>query len=184
MPAPNPLSRLPAGRHLLTVEESLAKLCVSRPTLYDYINSGQIRSVKFGKMRRIPSDEIERLIDGKGLRPGKAVPDRHPNPVANATKPKAAPKKSARRWRRSRRWPEPIDLGGTLGRAATPNDEGDCSTEERTGRTMMRFTKGPKSAAPKKMPASPAKGAPPRPSPTKTPTKAAPGLTVPKPARR
>lgn len=89
MPA---LNQAVTGRHFVTVEQALKALRVSRPTLYGYINSGRIRSVKLGLLRRIPSDEIERLLDGKGFRPRKAVPDRHPNPVTAATSTKTTKK--------------------------------------------------------------------------------------------
>lgn len=39
---------------LLTVAEAARRLGISRSSLYDQITSGAIRSVKIGKLRRVP----------------------------------------------------------------------------------------------------------------------------------
>lgn len=50
-------------RLLLRVEESAAVLNVSRARLFDLIGSGQIRSLKIGRSRRIPRSELERWVE-------------------------------------------------------------------------------------------------------------------------
>jgi excisionase family DNA binding protein len=43
---------------LLTVPEVMAALRLSRATVYDLIRSRQLRTVKIGRCRRIPPDEL------------------------------------------------------------------------------------------------------------------------------
>jgi excisionase family DNA binding protein len=51
-------------RLLLTVDESCEMLHLSRPIVYQLINSGQLRSIKIGKARRIPIDGLRSYIQG------------------------------------------------------------------------------------------------------------------------
>lgn len=47
---------------LLTVRESCKRLGISHPTLYELLNSGQIKSLKIGRARRVPSSEIDAFV--------------------------------------------------------------------------------------------------------------------------
>jgi excisionase family DNA binding protein len=47
-----------AALELLTVPEVMAALRLSRATVYDLIRSRQLRTVKIGRCRRIPPDEL------------------------------------------------------------------------------------------------------------------------------
>jgi excisionase family DNA binding protein len=51
-----------APAHLLTVTEACDVLGISRPTLYALMNRGELKTLKIGKLRRVPSAEIDRLI--------------------------------------------------------------------------------------------------------------------------
>lgn len=46
----------------LTIEEACESLTISRPTLYELIGSGRIRTVMVGRRRLIPVTELERLL--------------------------------------------------------------------------------------------------------------------------
>lgn len=48
---------------LLTVNEALERLALSRDKLYDLIRTGDLQTVKIGRARRIPEDAIEAFID-------------------------------------------------------------------------------------------------------------------------
>lgn len=52
-------------RLLLRVEESAAVLNISRARLFELIGSGQIRSLKLGRSRRIPRAELERWVESQ-----------------------------------------------------------------------------------------------------------------------
>jgi excisionase family DNA binding protein len=45
-------------RLLLTVEEAAEQLRLGRSTVFDLIRSGELRSVKIGRSRRIPLDAL------------------------------------------------------------------------------------------------------------------------------
>jgi len=47
---------------LLTVEAAAQRLSISRVRVYDMIRTGQIRSVKLGRSRRIPVAALEELV--------------------------------------------------------------------------------------------------------------------------
>lgn len=49
-------------RQLLTVRESCKRLGISHPTLYELLNSGQIKSLKIGRARRVPVAEIDAFV--------------------------------------------------------------------------------------------------------------------------
>ncbi len=60
---------------LVTVEEAMRLLRLSRPSLYALIQSRRMRTVRFGRARRVPMSEIDRLcresfvpLDGVPLR--------------------------------------------------------------------------------------------------------------------
>ena len=48
---------------VVTVPEAARMLSLSRAKLYPLISSGEIRSLKIGKCRRVPVREIESFID-------------------------------------------------------------------------------------------------------------------------
>jgi len=52
------LSRPPV---LVTMEEAMHLLRLSRPSLYALINSRRLKTVRFGRARRVPMAEINRL---------------------------------------------------------------------------------------------------------------------------
>lgn len=45
-------------------EEAASILGVSRTRVYDLIGSGQLRSVKLGRARRIPTEALRDFVDG------------------------------------------------------------------------------------------------------------------------
>lgn len=49
-------------RVLLTAEEAADRLSVSRSTVYDLIRTGELRSVKIGRARRVPASAIDDLV--------------------------------------------------------------------------------------------------------------------------
>lgn len=46
----------------MTVADACSFLNCSRPTLYKLLHDGTIRSLKVGKLRRIPATEIEEFV--------------------------------------------------------------------------------------------------------------------------
>ncbi|MHC0432761.1 helix-turn-helix domain-containing protein [Streptomyces sp. O3] len=46
----------------LTVAEAARRLGVGRTKLYEYISSGEIRSVKIGSLRRIPAEAVGEFL--------------------------------------------------------------------------------------------------------------------------
>ena len=53
-----------AGRLLLRPEEVAQALGVGRTTVFELIRAGELRSVKIGKSRRIPTDAVREYVDG------------------------------------------------------------------------------------------------------------------------
>lgn len=49
---------------LLTVSEVCELLHLSRPTVYGLINSGQLRSFKVGRVRRVPTSAVDDYVAG------------------------------------------------------------------------------------------------------------------------
>lgn len=47
---------------LLKIPEVMERLAVGQTKVYELMSSGELRSVKVGRSRRIPSDELERFI--------------------------------------------------------------------------------------------------------------------------
>lgn len=48
---------------VLTAEQAAEQLQVSRRTVYELIRTGELRSVKIGKLRRIPLRALEEFVD-------------------------------------------------------------------------------------------------------------------------
>ena len=60
---------LPSSVRLLKVEEASRALGMARTGVYTLLASGEIRSIRIGRSRRIPLQEIERYIrEGSGRR--------------------------------------------------------------------------------------------------------------------
>ncbi|MCX7365784.1 MAG: helix-turn-helix domain-containing protein [Alphaproteobacteria bacterium] len=53
----------PDRPQLVTVEEAMRALCLSRPTLYRLIAEKRIRTVLIGRARRVPTTEIDRIAN-------------------------------------------------------------------------------------------------------------------------
>jgi excisionase family DNA binding protein len=51
-----------APKLALTIEEACQALTISRPTLYELIANGRIRTVMAGRRRLVPITELERLL--------------------------------------------------------------------------------------------------------------------------
>jgi excisionase family DNA binding protein len=49
------------SENLLSMEEAIKELGITRITLYRWIWKGKIASAKFGNYRAIPKEEVERL---------------------------------------------------------------------------------------------------------------------------
>jgi excisionase family DNA binding protein len=47
---------------LLKVPEVMARLAVGQTKVYELMSSGELRSVKVGRSRRVPSDDLERFV--------------------------------------------------------------------------------------------------------------------------
>ena len=47
---------------VLCIEDLMAVLCIGRNTAYALVRSGQIRSIKVGKIYRIPRDAVEEFL--------------------------------------------------------------------------------------------------------------------------
>lgn len=47
---------------LLKIPEVMARLAVGQTKVYELMSSGALRSVKVGRSRRVPSDELERFV--------------------------------------------------------------------------------------------------------------------------
>jgi excisionase family DNA binding protein len=46
------------------VEEAAEQLGIGRSLMFDLVRRGEIRTVRFGRRRVVPSDEIARLLSG------------------------------------------------------------------------------------------------------------------------
>lgn len=49
-------------RALFTVPEAAAKLAISRATLYRLIDRGELKTVRLGRLRRVPGAELCRIV--------------------------------------------------------------------------------------------------------------------------
>jgi excisionase family DNA binding protein len=54
----------PVIRLLLTPEEAADRLSLSRTTVYELIRTGELRSVKIGRARRVPVVALQDYVDG------------------------------------------------------------------------------------------------------------------------
>jgi excisionase family DNA binding protein len=53
-------------RLLLRPEEVAQALNVGRSTVFELLRTGELRSVKIGALRRIPTDALAEYVDGLG----------------------------------------------------------------------------------------------------------------------
>ncbi|MDX6310290.1 MAG: hypothetical protein QOI06_3336 [Nocardioidaceae bacterium] len=47
---------------LLRIAEVMERLALSQTKVYELMSGGELRSVKVGRSRRVPSDELDRFI--------------------------------------------------------------------------------------------------------------------------
>lgn len=47
---------------LLTPDEAAQALGVSRSTVYELINSGELTAIRIGRSRRVPTEVLERFV--------------------------------------------------------------------------------------------------------------------------
>lgn len=66
-------SSLPTGSLLLTVEEGAKQARISRAKMFALIKAGEVRSVKIGRSRRIPTVALEEYVDRLLQEQGQAV---------------------------------------------------------------------------------------------------------------
>lgn len=60
---------------LLKIPDVMERLSVGQTKVYELMSSGQLRSVKVGRARRVPSHELERFMaDLDDTRPNLRVP--------------------------------------------------------------------------------------------------------------
>ena len=53
------------NRLVISIPAACETLCISRPTIYRIINSGELRTIKVGKRRLVPVAELERFVTSK-----------------------------------------------------------------------------------------------------------------------
>ncbi|KRA37955.1 MULTISPECIES: helix-turn-helix domain-containing protein [unclassified Nocardioides] len=47
---------------LLKIPEVMARLAIGQTKVYELMSTGELRSVKVGRSRRVPSDDLERFV--------------------------------------------------------------------------------------------------------------------------
>lgn len=75
----------PASRQeFLTIEEAAEVLHVGRDKVYGLIRTGQLRSIKIGKLRRVSREWIAQFAERQGFdaRSGRQEPGRQAGPLA------------------------------------------------------------------------------------------------------
>ena len=53
-------------RLALTIEQTCEALTISRPTFYELVAAGRLRTIKVGRRRIVPITEVERLLADDG----------------------------------------------------------------------------------------------------------------------
>lgn len=53
-----------SGNLLLTVDEAARRLSIGRSHLYEHLLRGNLRSVRIGRSRRIPSSDLDAFVEG------------------------------------------------------------------------------------------------------------------------
>jgi excisionase family DNA binding protein len=62
MTASRDIERTTTAVLLLTVEEAAQRLSIGRTTMYSLVSTGAIESVTIGRLRRVPSESLERYV--------------------------------------------------------------------------------------------------------------------------
>lgn len=62
---PAEAARVLPARTLLTVEEAAEQLGIGRTSMYRLVSSGEIESVRIGRLRRVPKDAISAYITAR-----------------------------------------------------------------------------------------------------------------------
>ena len=58
-------------RLVLTIEEAAERLGVGRTLMYALVSSGEVESVRIGRLRRVPTDALDAYVARlRGLLPG------------------------------------------------------------------------------------------------------------------
>jgi excisionase family DNA binding protein len=63
----------PQQPRLLTIQQTADVLQVGRCTAQELVLTGALRSLKIGRLRRIPPEAIEAFVEGQLLRGGNAA---------------------------------------------------------------------------------------------------------------
>lgn len=58
-PVPEPRADMPQDRVMLTVEEAATRLRIGRTTAWGLVKGGELRSVRIGRLRRIPAAVVD-----------------------------------------------------------------------------------------------------------------------------
>jgi excisionase family DNA binding protein len=59
------------GKLLLTIDEAASSLSIGRSHVYRFVLTGELRSVKIGRSRRVPRDALDEFV--KGLQEEEAL---------------------------------------------------------------------------------------------------------------
>jgi excisionase family DNA binding protein len=62
MTSSEPAAELDQPRVLLTVEAAAAQLSISRTRMYALIKTGDVASVRIGRLRRVPADALAEFV--------------------------------------------------------------------------------------------------------------------------
>ena len=60
----------PQNAKWLSTTEACESVGVTLPTLYRYINRGELVAYRFGRVIRIKAEDMERFIEGSRIEPG------------------------------------------------------------------------------------------------------------------
>jgi excisionase family DNA binding protein len=64
-------------RVLLKIPEVMARLAIGQTKVYELMSTGELRSVKVGRSRRVPMEDLERFIDDLDDTPPDMASVRH-----------------------------------------------------------------------------------------------------------
>lgn len=57
------ITEKPREQLVLTVDDAAERLCVSRTLMYALVSSGEVESVRIGRLRRIPVDALSTFVE-------------------------------------------------------------------------------------------------------------------------
>ena len=66
IPATRPAPHVPIDRMLLTVEEAAKALGVGRSLMFELIATGQVESVRLGRLRRVRPEDLHSFVASLG----------------------------------------------------------------------------------------------------------------------